>query len=38
MIMRAYSSCFCGVDHDRHGHGEGNRGSMAIMINAKAEA
>jgi hypothetical protein len=32
MIMLACSSCFWGFDHDRHGHGYGDRGGMAIMI------
>ena len=28
---------FWGFDHDRHGHGDGDRGGMAIMIKARAE-
>jgi hypothetical protein len=26
-----------GFDHDRHGHGDGDRGGMAIMIKVEAE-
>ena len=37
MIMLACSSCFWGFDHDRHGHGDGDRGGMAIMIKVEAE-
>jgi hypothetical protein len=37
MIMFACFSCFWGVDHDRHGHGDGDRGGMAIMIKVEAE-
>jgi len=37
MIMLAFSSCFWGFDHDRHGHGDGDRGGMAIMITMEAE-
>ena len=36
-IMLACSSCFCGFDHDRRGHGDGDRGGMAIMITVEAE-
>lgn len=37
MIMLACSSCFRGSDPDRHGHGDGDRRGMAIMIRAGAE-
>ena len=37
MIMLACSSRFWGFDHDRHGHGDGDRGGMAITIKARAE-
>ena len=37
MIMLACSSCFRGSDHDRHGHGDGDLGGMAIMIKVKAK-
>ena len=37
MIMLACSSCFWGFDHDRHGHGDGDRGGMAIMIKVAAK-
>ena len=37
MIMLACSSCFCGFDNDRHGHGDGDRGCMAIMIRGETE-
>ena len=37
MIMLACSSCFWRFDHDRHGHGDGDRGDMAIMIKVEAE-
>ena len=37
MIILACSSCFWGFDHNRHGHGDGDRGGMAIMIKVEAE-
>ena len=37
MIMLACSSCFWGFDHDRHGHGDDDRGCMAIMNKVEAE-
>ncbi len=37
MIMLVCSSCFCGFDHDSHGHRDGDRGAMAIMIKVEAE-
>ena len=37
IIMLACSRCFRGLDHDRHGHGDGDRGGMAIMIKVEAE-
>jgi len=37
MIMLVCSSCFWVFDHDRHGHGDGDRGGMAIMIKVEAE-